>query len=84
VPRNTRVLFGPSPIAIILLIITGLKKRSVWEVAHQIVGVKRRLVTARTLALAEEDLLAEHFGLARFARIAVNGEGVTRRDLRLE
>jgi hypothetical protein len=37
------------------LIITCLKKRS-----HQVVGVEGRLVAARALALADEDLLAPH------------------------
>src|SRR6266446_2244998 len=37
------------------------------KVVHQVVGVKRRLVAARALALAEEDLLAAHLGGRRFA-----------------
>src|SRR6266478_5128446 len=37
------------------------------EVVHQVVGVKRRLVAARALALAEEDLLAPHLGGRRLA-----------------
>src|SRR6266849_6952558 len=37
------------------------------EVVHQVVGVKRWLVAARALALAEEDLLAAHLGSRRFA-----------------
>jgi hypothetical protein len=31
VPRSEKVLIGPSPTAIMLLISTGLKKRSVWR-----------------------------------------------------
>jgi len=38
-PRKAKVLIGPSPTAIMLLIITGLKKRSVCRVVHQVVGV---------------------------------------------
>src|ERR1700730_2635221 len=35
------------------------------EVVHQIVGVERRLMASRALALAEEDLLAAHLGGGR-------------------
>src|SRR5712692_477131 len=35
------------------------------EAVHQVVSVKRRLVAARALALAEEDLLAAHLGCRR-------------------
>src|SRR6266404_867653 len=36
-----------------------------FEIVHQIVGVKGRLMAARALALAEEDLLSAHFGWRR-------------------
>src|SRR5215469_4572827 len=39
------------------------------EVVHQIVGVEGRLVAAGALALAEEDILAAHFGWGRFSGI---------------
>jgi hypothetical protein len=59
-PRNAKVLIGPSPTAIMLLIITGSKGALGVQVVHQIVYVEGRLVAARALALAKKDLLSTY------------------------